>query len=34
MYVNNKGHIFYFCASKCRKNFKLGRKKGKWALEK
>jgi len=33
MYVRNDGRIFYFCSSKCHKNFKLGRvEKGlKWA---
>jgi large subunit ribosomal protein L24e len=25
MYVTNKGEIFWFCSSKCFKNFKLGR---------
>jgi large subunit ribosomal protein L24e len=31
-YVLNDGTILYFCSSKCRKNFKLGRdnKKVKW----
>jgi len=34
MFVNNKGQIFYFCSSKCRKYFKMGRKKGKWVEKK
>jgi len=33
MFVKNTGEIFFFCSSKCHKNFKLGRdpKKLKWA---
>ncbi|UCC91583.1 MAG: 50S ribosomal protein L24e [Candidatus Aenigmatarchaeota archaeon] len=33
MFVRNDGKIFYFCSSKCQKNWKLGRvaKKLKWA---
>jgi large subunit ribosomal protein L24e len=32
MFVRNDGRIFYFCSSKCQRNFKLGRepKKLKW----
>ncbi len=32
MYVRNDGRIFYFCSSKCEKNFKLDRdpKKVEW----
>ena len=32
MYVRNDGQVYYFCASKCEKNFKLGRipRKVKW----
>lgn len=26
------GKIRYFCSSKCRKYFAMGRKKGKWAM--
>lgn len=25
------GKVRYFCSGKCRKNFEMGRKKGKWA---
>ncbi len=25
MYVKRDGTLFYFCSSKCRKNFRLGR---------
>ncbi|RLJ09922.1 MAG: 50S ribosomal protein L24 [Candidatus Aenigmatarchaeota archaeon] len=34
MFVRNDGKIFYFCNSKCQKNWKLGRqgKKVKWTL--
>jgi large subunit ribosomal protein L24e len=33
MFVRNDGRIFYFCSSKCQKNWKLGRspKKTGWA---
>jgi len=33
MYVKNTGEIFYFCSSKCEKNYMLGReaKKRKWS---
>lgn len=33
MFVRNDGRIFYFCTSKCQKNFELGRseKRMKWA---
>jgi large subunit ribosomal protein L24e len=33
MYVRNDGRIFYFCGSKCHKNWKMGRadKNIKWA---
>jgi len=33
MFVKNDGSIFYFCSSKCWKNFKLGRdpSRVKWA---
>lgn len=33
MYVRNDGRIFYFCSSKCQKNFRMGRetKKLRWA---
>ena len=32
MFVRNDGRIFYFCDSKCQRNFKLGRteKKLRW----
>jgi large subunit ribosomal protein L24e len=32
MFVKNDGTIYYFCSSKCRKNFNLGRnpRKLKW----
>ncbi len=32
MFVGNDGKIFYFCSSKCQKNWKLGRspKKLRW----
>jgi large subunit ribosomal protein L24e len=32
MFVRNDGKIFYFCGSKCQRNFRLGReaKKLKW----
>ena len=32
MFVKNDGRLFYFCNSKCQKNFKLGRdgKKKEW----
>jgi len=32
MFVRNDGRIFYFCGSKCEKNFELGRsgRKLKW----
>lgn len=32
MYVRNDGKIFYFCDSKCQKNWRMGRssKKMKW----
>ena len=34
MFVRNDGRIFYFCSSKCQKNWKMGRgdKKLKWTL--
>jgi len=33
MYVRNNGQVLYFCSSKCKKNYLLGRdpKKLKWA---
>jgi large subunit ribosomal protein L24e len=33
MFVKNTGEVFYFCSSKCEKNFMLGRepKKRKWS---
>jgi large subunit ribosomal protein L24e len=33
MFVKNSGEVFYFCSSKCEKNFMLGRepKKTKWS---
>ena len=36
MYVSAKGEIYYFCSSKCRKNFNLKRdpKKVKWVRKK
>jgi large subunit ribosomal protein L24e len=34
MFVNNKGQIFYFCSSKCRKYYQMERKKGKWITKK
>ncbi|MBN2095268.1 MAG: 50S ribosomal protein L24e [Candidatus Aenigmarchaeota archaeon] len=34
LYVNNKGQNMHFCSSKCRKYSLMGRKKGKWAIEK
>ncbi|UCD20967.1 MAG: 50S ribosomal protein L24e [archaeon] len=35
-FVTDDGKTFYFCSSKCRRNFKLGRKarKIKWARSK
>jgi len=34
IYVGNDGRIFYFCSSKCQKNWRLGRtpKKLKWTF--
>ncbi|MEM5879029.1 MAG: 50S ribosomal protein L24e [Candidatus Aenigmatarchaeota archaeon] len=36
MFVRTSGEIFYFCSSKCEKNFMMGReaKKLKWARKK
>lgn len=36
MFVKNDGRIFYFCGSKCEKNFELGRdpRKVKWIKKK
>lgn len=36
MFVKNTGEIFYFCSSKCEKNFNLGRnpRKVKWVIKK
>jgi len=33
MFIKNTGEVFYFCSSKCEKNFILGResKKRKWS---
>ena len=33
MFINNKGQIFNFCSSKCRKYSAMKRKKGKWAMK-
>ncbi len=35
MYVRNDGRIFYFCSSKCQKNWTMGRveKNLKWAMQ-
>lgn len=32
-FVTTDAKILHFCSSKCRKQFKLGRKKRKWALK-
>ena len=34
MFVRNDGRIFYFCSSKCQRNWKMGRegKKLKWVV--
>lgn len=32
-FVTIDSKILHFCSSKCRKNFKLGRKKKKWATK-
>lgn len=32
-FVTIDSRVLNFCSSKCRKNFKLGRKKKKWALK-
>lgn len=36
MFVKTDGTVFYFCASKCEKNYKLGResKSRKWSRKK
>jgi len=36
MFIKNSGEIFYWCSSKCEKNFMLGREPGKrkWTREK
>ncbi|MEM1640082.1 MAG: 50S ribosomal protein L24e [Acidilobaceae archaeon] len=31
MFVTNKGDIYWFCSSKCRKSFSMGRKASKLA---
>ena len=33
-FVTIDSKVLHFCSSKCRKNFKLGRKKKKWATKK
>jgi len=30
--VLKNGEVIHFCSSKCRKYWKMGRKKGKWAI--